>query len=118
MTAAARPIWSKVGMRPIAGAERHARERHQEGVFAADAVAHPAEQKSAQWTDQETGGEQRNGAEQRRHRVAFFEELDRQDRGQASENVEVIPLDDVTARRSGNHASEVRWNASSHLFPP
>jgi hypothetical protein len=51
--------------------------------------------------------------------VAFLEELDRQDRGQAAEYVEVIPLDDVTARCGGNYASEIRRNTSnSHIVLP
>src|SRR5262249_8597041 len=74
-----------------------------------------SEQEGAERADQKARGEQGDRAEQRRHRVAFFEEFDRQDGGQAAEDVEVIPLDDITARRSGNHASEVRWNASSHI---
>jgi hypothetical protein len=39
--------------------------------------------------------------------VALLEELDRQDRGQAAENIEVIPFDDVTHRRRDDHASEI-----------
>src|SRR5262249_25444576 len=101
------------------GAEGHAAERYKKCVFAADAVTHPAEQEGSQRTDQKAGSEQRNGAEQRRNGVAVCEKLDRQDRGQASENVEVIPLDDVTARRSGDHSSEVRRNTSnSHTVLP
>src|SRR5215469_3347432 len=88
-------------------------------VFAADAVAHPSEQEGAERTDQKARGEQRDRAEQRRDRVAFFEELDRQDSGQAYENIKVVPLDDVTARRGSNHASEVRRNARiSHIVLP
>ena len=49
-----------------AGAQRHAAKRYEERVFAADTVAHPAEQKSAERTNEEAGGEQSDGAEQRR----------------------------------------------------
>jgi hypothetical protein len=86
--------------------------------FAADAVAHPAEQKGAERTDQKARGEQRDRAKERRHWMTLFEEFDRQDRGQASEYVEVIPLDDITARRGGDHASEVRRDMSSHMVLP
>src|SRR5262249_55248532 len=84
-----------------------------------NAVAHPSEQEGAERTDQKARGEQRYGAEQSGHRVAFFEKLDRQDRGQAAENIKVIPLDDVSPRRSGDHTSEVRRNTSnSHIVLP
>jgi hypothetical protein len=49
-----------------------------------------------QGADQESGGEQRNRAQQSRDRVGFFEELDRQDRSQAPEDIEVVPFDDVS----------------------
>src|SRR5207244_10648566 len=79
----------------------------EERVLAAHPVAHPSEQECAKRTDQESGGEQRNRAQQGRNRVALFEELDRQDRGQAPENIEVIPLDDVSHCRGDDHAPEV-----------
>src|SRR5450759_1658998 len=93
------------------GAECHADQRHDEGILAADPVSQPAEHKCPQWPDQEPGGEQRDRAEQGGDGVALFEELDRQDRGQAPENIEIIPFDNVSARRGGDDASEVRWNA-------
>src|SRR6516165_12073207 len=102
-----------------AGAERHADERQDEGVFAADAISQPAEYECPQRTDQKSGGEQRNRAEQRRHGVALFEEFYRENRGQAPENVEVIPLDDIASGRSHDHGPEVLRNSScliqSHL---
>ena len=46
----------------------------------------------------------------------LFEELDRQDRGQAAEDIEVIPLDDVSHRRGDDHAPEVlRDLRASHI---
>jgi hypothetical protein len=53
-------------------------------IVAADAVTHPAEQESAERADEKAGGEQRDGAQKRRHRMTLLEELDRQDRGQRS----------------------------------
>ena len=88
-------------------AQSHSGERNEEGVFAAHLVTHPSEQECPQWTDQESGGEQRNRAQQCRNRVALFKELDRQDRSQAPENIEVIPLDDVSHRRGDDHRPEV-----------
>src|SRR5262249_22471877 len=69
-----------------AGTETHAAERDEERVFAADAVAQPSEQECAQWANQESGGEQRDGAQERRNRMALFEELDRQDGSQAAKD--------------------------------
>jgi hypothetical protein len=50
--------------------------------------------------------------------VALFEEFDRQDCGQAPENIEIIPFDDVSRRRGSDDASEVCWNALSHSYLP
>src|SRR5215469_15793668 len=50
--------------------------------------------------------------------MTFLKKFDRQDRSQAPENIEVIPLNDVATRRGGDHASEVWRNASSHGRPP
>src|SRR5581483_5788493 len=88
----------------------HSAERNEKRVFAANAISHPTEDERPQWTDQEAGGEQRNRAQQSRYRMGLFEELDRQDRRQASENVEVIPLDDISHCRRDDHTSEVLGN--------
>ena len=58
------------------GAEPHSAERHEEGVLAADAVAHPSKQEGSQRTDQKSRSEQRDRAEQGRDRVGLFKELD------------------------------------------
>src|SRR5262245_32479825 len=99
-----------------AGADAHAGQRQQEGILATDAVAHPAEEEGAKRADEEARGKQRDSAEQRRDRMRFFEELDRQDRSQAAENIEVIPLDNVADRRSDDHCTKVlRDLRSSHI---
>src|ERR1700732_4157512 len=78
MNAAARPIDSNVGINPIAPVPRAMPTSVMMKVyFAADAVTQPAEQERPQRTDQEPGGEQRDRAEQRRDRVALFEEFER-----------------------------------------
>jgi hypothetical protein len=62
---------------------------HDERIFATDDISEPAKHERPQRPDQEPGGEQRDRAEQGRYGVALFEELDRQDRGQTPEDVEV-----------------------------
>src|SRR5262249_49437902 len=83
-----------------------------ERVFAADPVAQPSEQERSQWADQESGGEQRDRAQQGRDRVSLLEEFDRQHGGQAPEDIEVIPFDDVSYRRSDDHGPEILWDLS------
>src|SRR6266851_2176820 len=76
-------------------AQSHSAERNKERILAADPVAHPSEKERPQWTDQESCGEQRNRAQQSCDRVGLFKELDRQNRGQAAEDIEVIPFDEI-----------------------
>src|SRR5438876_362822 len=53
------------------------------------------------------------------HRVALLEELDREDRGQAAEDVEVVPLDDVPDGRGDDDAAELfEWNFRRRHKPP
>src|SRR4029077_7747525 len=59
----------------------HAAEREEKRVLSADQIADPSEDEGAQRPDQESDGEQRDGAEERRYRMALLEKLDRQDRG-------------------------------------
>src|SRR2546425_255446 len=73
----------------------HTSQRDDEGVLPAHLVAEPAEEERPQRAYQEADREDRHGAEEGRHRVALLEKLDREDRGQAAEDVEVVPLDDV-----------------------
>src|SRR5213595_3809158 len=80
----------------------HAGQGDDEGILPAHLIAEPAEEERPQRPDQEADREDRHGAEEGRDRVAFLEKLDRKDRGQASEDVEVVPLDDV-ADGCGNH---------------
>jgi hypothetical protein len=91
-------------------AEAHAGQGDQERVLAADLIAEPPKQERPERADQKSGGEQRNRAQQRRDRVRFFEELDRQDGGQAAEDVEVKPLDDISRRRGDDDRAEILRN--------
>ena len=51
--------------------------------------------------------------------MAFLEELDRQDRGQTSENVEIVPFDNVSRGRGHDHGPKIPRDLScltdSHL---
>jgi hypothetical protein len=47
--------------------------------------------------------------------VGLFKELDRQNSGQAPEDIEVIPFDDVSHRRSDNHAAEIALDLNCHV---
>src|SRR5437016_4608526 len=79
----------------------HAGQRDDEGILPAHLIAEPAEEERPERPDQEADREDRHGAEEGRDRVALLEELDREDRGQAAEDVEIVPLDDV-ANGCGN----------------
>src|SRR5262245_34755177 len=51
--------------------------------------------------------------------MRFLEELDREHRGQAAEDIEVVPLDDVSYRGGDDHAPEVfRHLWTSHFRSP
>src|SRR3989449_886084 len=91
--------------------QAHAGQRDDEGVLPADLVTEPAEDERPQGPDQEADREDRHRAEEGGHRVALLEELDGEDRGQAPEDVEVVPLDDVAHRRGDDDATELlEWN--------
>src|ERR1700754_747590 len=47
--------------------------------------------------------------------MGLFEELDREHRGQTPEDIEVIPLDDVSHRRGDDHAAEIPGDFNSHV---
>src|SRR5207249_7781259 len=98
------------------GGQAHAGQSHDEGVFAAHSVTQPSKQEGAQWADQETGGKQRDRAQQRRHRVGLVEELDRQDRSQATEDVEIVPFDDVSRGGGDDYTAEILWDPG-HSIP-
>src|SRR5262249_30473689 len=51
--------------------------------------------------------------------MRFLEELDRKHRGQAAEDIEVVPLNDVSYRGGDDHAPEVfRHLWTSHFHSP
>src|SRR5438874_2122117 len=75
--------------------QTHAAQRDEEGVLAPHEVADAAEHEGSERTDQEPGGEGPDRLDERAAGGARCEKLDRQERGLTSENVEVVPLDNV-----------------------
>ena len=47
--------------------------------------------------------------------MSLLEEFDRQHGGQAPEDIEVIPFDDVSHRRGDDHGPEILWDFDSHI---
>src|SRR5262249_29790793 len=99
------------------GADTHSAQRDEKRVLPPYSVAQPSEQERAQRTDQESGGEERDRTQQSRDRVRLLEEFDRQHGGQAPEDIEVIPFDDVSHRRGNNHAPEILRDLHCLLLP-
>src|SRR2546421_681581 len=75
--------------------QTHAAQRNEEGVLAAHDVADAAEDERSERADEEARGEGADRLDERASGGAGREELDRQERGQAPEDVEVVPLDDI-----------------------
>src|SRR5205085_5025978 len=73
----------------------------------ADEVADATEHEGAEGAYQESGGERPHRLDERRSGLAPFEELDRQERCQAAEDVEVVPLDHVPDGCGDDDAAEV-----------
>jgi len=82
------------------GAEAHQRHGDEEGVFAADEVADPAEHESAERPHGEAGGEGEQGENEGCGGVDAGEELFGEDRGESAVDVEVVPLE-YSAERGG-----------------
>ena len=75
------------------GAEAHQRHGDEEGVFAADDVADPAEHQRAERAHRKAGGEGEQGEDEARGRVDAGEELLGQDDPERAVDVEVVPLE-------------------------
>src|SRR6185436_20896046 len=89
------------------GRNPHAAQRDEERVLPSDQIADAPEHERAERPDEEPDREERDRAEQRGNWMASLKELDRKDGCQAAEHVEVVPLDDVTDRRGGDHAAQL-----------
>src|SRR5215510_1944427 len=85
----------------------HATQRYDEGILPAHLIAEPAEEERPQRPDEEADREDRHRAEEGGDRMALLEELHGENRGQASEDVEVVPLDDVADGCRDDDAAEL-----------
>src|SRR5256886_11780838 len=96
--------------------QAHAAQRNEEGVLAAHDVADAAEHEGPERPDQEPGGERPDGADERASTGTLLEELDRQEGGEAPEDVEVVPLDHVANCRRHDDAAQFlhRQRRSGH----
>src|SRR6185436_19309809 len=90
-------------------------------------IANPAKEESAKWTDHKADCERREISNQRERVVALRIEQRRDNRGQTSKDVEVIPLDHGAHRRRADDlpdasvfshagASSLSWQHSSEHF--
>jgi hypothetical protein len=50
--------------------------------------------------------------------VGFVKELDRQDRGQATEDIKIVPLNNVSHGGGNHYAAKVFWDLTGHRVPP
>ncbi|MNS85102.1 hypothetical protein D3C72_1189560 [compost metagenome] len=73
--------------------QAHDQDGHQEGVLATDHVAQAAEHDGAERTHQEAGGERQQREDEGRARIQAAEELLRDDRGERTVQIEVVPLE-------------------------
>ena len=83
-------------------ADAHERHCDDEGVFAADKVAEPAEEQGAERTHGKTGREGEQREDEGRRRVYAGKELRGQNRRQGAVDIKVVPLEYCTERRSKN----------------
>ena len=77
-------------------------ERDEKRVLAADQIADAAEEQRAERPHDEADGKRREIRDERERVVAAGIEQRRDDRGQAAEDVEVVPLDHRADRRRGD----------------
>jgi len=97
--------------------QAHSGQSHDEGIFAAHPVTQISEQKRRpQWTNQEAGGKQGRWCSARRQPGGFVEEL--ADRTAANtEDVEVVPFDDVAYGAATTTRRKFCGNLPGIVFP-
>ena len=122
-----------VGGQEADGDRGHAHQDHreEEGALSADLVPDPAEHQGADGAEEESGAEQGEGGDVAGGLGQAREEDLRDDRGQAAEDEEVIPLEGGPGRRGPDHCPEGRVFLSRgrlavrrggprlrHVYPP
>ena len=83
----------------------HQSHGDEEGVFAADLIAEPAEDQRAERAHGETGGKGEQGEDEADIRRHVGEEIFRQEHAQRAVDVEVIPFENGAQRGSENDES-------------
>ena len=81
----------------------HHRDRHEEGVFAADDVPESSEEHSAKGANEEAGGVGGERRERGGRRVIAWKEDRREERRECRVEIEVVPLDDGPGRSGRDH---------------
>lgn len=81
----------------------HDEERRQKREFPAGEVANASKDERAEWTNREADRERREGLEKTRGRISAGKKLRRDNRGEAAEDVEVVPLYHRADGRCGDH---------------
>src|SRR6266404_811063 len=107
MKAAVRPIDAKVGINPIAPVPNPIPLSVTRNVYLRPIRSPIHPNRNA------PNGRIRN--QQSSDRVGLLKELDRKNCGQAAEDIEVIPFDDVSHRRGDNHAAEIPGDFNCHV---
>ena len=85
------------------GRQAHDQDGDEEGVFAADEIAEPAEDQRAERADQEAGGEGEQREDVGRRLRELAEELRADDGREGAVEIEIIPFEDRAQRRGEDH---------------
>ena len=98
------------------GAQSHSAERNKERILAANPVAHPSEKERPQWTDQENPAVN-SAIVLSRAATGWDCSKNLTDRTAAKlpKISKSYPFDDVSYRRSDNHAAEIARDLNCHM---
>ena len=100
------------------GRQAHQAHRDQEGIFAPDQVAEPAEYQRAERPHRKAGGEGGEREDEARGLVDAGEEVLRDDRGEQAVEVEIIPFEDGAEREAPiTRTSSRRRRSPLRSFP-
>jgi hypothetical protein len=85
------------------GSSAHDQQRGEEGELSSGNISDTAEYQRPERPDGESHRKGRQRLEEGRCRISPGKELGGDDRGETAEDVEIVPLDHRTDRRSGDH---------------